>query len=333
MKIAFYVNTATQIPHILPVLKEAVARKHECFVFVDRIFGDNKIAKIAENIQHYSIHSLSLYKTLLDKIKPDFTIYADSGVELKTKQAGHKTAQIFHGISQKSHTQLRLGYTQIKDECSDLIFFAGKTVKKKFLRYRPEMADKVHAVGYTKFDDIPAKENSIGQTILYAPTWDPEHSSITHIGNRICELTNCDPMYYTVLVKLHGLLMSSEWPDYYRNNEHTQFVEDNNILKSIVQCDLMISDYSSCMFEALALGKPVIAFTNPNLKPVPNDVGWDWRELFYETHSFYEIKELIQWDWPLKLKPQTKVLMAKLFGPMGGASRRILDIIENYEND
>jgi hypothetical protein len=87
------------------------------------------------------------------------------------------------------------------------------------------------------------------------------------------------------------------------------------------------------MFEALALGKPVIAFTNPDLKPVPNDVGWDWRDLFYEVRSFYEIRELLAWSWPLGLKPQTKALMSRLIGPIGGASSRILNIMENYEND
>ena len=347
MRLAFYINTAAQAHHFYPLILEALAREYEveywCHYFaignaITPEIIDNTIKSIQETtkdtVKCKRIISKGHLKVCFEKFKPDCVIFADTGIEKMLKLQGMKTAQIFHGITEKN-PKGRLFYEPMKDEVSDFIFVPGEYAYNQILHNASEKKDKLHIVGYVKFDTLNLDITRDSRyTILYAPTWDEGHSSLAFIGQYIPLLL--DVPNTRVIIKLHDLTRSymPKWEKYFRASPVEYRTE--NILDLILQSDVVISDSSSCVFEALALGKPVIAFTNPSMHLVPNSLNADWRELTYEVKSFYELKKLLVTN--LQIKPRTGELMDKIFYrekgikdrllSLKGASKRILDILE-----
>lgn len=101
------------------------------------------------------------------------------------------------------------------------------------------------------------------QIVLYAPTFSPSLTSLPFIKDALKKLT--EEKDIILLLKFHPLT-KKEWVDEYRQlageNEHIVWIDDHNITKYILMCDLVISDTSSALYEALLLDKPVITFKN-----------------------------------------------------------------------
>ena len=106
-------------------------------------------------------------------------------------------------------------------------------------------------------------EHQRKQIVLYAPTFSPSLTSLPFIKEALQKLT--EEKDIVLLLKFHPLT-KKEWVDEYRKlaneNEHIVWIDDHNITKYILMCDLMISDTSSALYEALLLDKPVITYRN-----------------------------------------------------------------------
>lgn len=123
------------------------------------------------------------------------------------------------------------------------------------------------------------KESGCAKIVLYAPTFSPKLTSLPYMKNsleRISKEKNA-----LILLKFHPLT-HQEWIDEYRNlsGEHKNiiWIDDFSLTKYILMSDIVISDTSSSVYEALLLDRPVIT-----LNTIAKDIYW------YDIHNAEEI--------------------------------------------
>lgn len=101
------------------------------------------------------------------------------------------------------------------------------------------------------------------QLVLYSPTFSPSLTSLPFIKEALKRLV--EEKNILLLLKFHPLTRQ-EWMEEYRQlaaeNEHIIWVDDHQITPYILMSDLMISDTSSAVYEALLVDKPVITLNN-----------------------------------------------------------------------
>lgn len=106
--------------------------------------------------------------------------------------------------------------------------------------------------------------------VLYAPTFSPKLTSLPYMKDVLVKIA--EDKNALVLLKFHPLT-SQKWVDEYRRlaDEHKSIVwiDDFSLTKYILMSDIMLSDTSSSVYEALLLGKPVITF-----KSIAKDIYW-----------------------------------------------------------
>ena len=123
-------------------------------------------------------------------------------------------------------------------------------------------------VGYPKFDDwfngavdksavveIKKKLDSLKKTVLYLPT----HGDLSSIDELAGELRKNAP-YYNILVKPHYYTPLEE-PDRIkklRNNNIILFQDESDTLPFFEIADVVVSDNSSAIFDAILADKPVV---------------------------------------------------------------------------
>ncbi len=186
--------------------------------------------------------------------------------------------------------------------------------------------------------DKPQIEMKYDKTILYAPSW---------------EYDDKEDDFILALQSLPVNLLIKQNKKSFRSNEAFQFIIDNidnmrsqhegkydnlyylnpdtEFLKAVQLCDLVVSDESSVMTEALLYGIPSVAVTDwliPDMVParkaiVPTD--WVYRIKKVELRETIEkfIKGELKGINPAEWKN-------KVFGNSGHVSERIMDAIDYY---
>lgn len=101
------------------------------------------------------------------------------------------------------------------------------------------------------------------KTVLYAPSWG-ELSSFQLYIEEVRKLSS----YYNVLVKLHHntLLLAKRYQNYEKAYPELRFFYENEDLLSLISiADIIISDFSGAIFDAIFCKKPVVLFSIPLL--------------------------------------------------------------------
>ncbi len=101
------------------------------------------------------------------------------------------------------------------------------------------------------------------KTILYLPTWS-QTSSINDFDSAINALCND----YKVITKMHHLTEIFETKNRQKllnSNPENTFGANDDLINLMAEADLILSDYSGAIFDAINLGKPVILL-QPNSK-------------------------------------------------------------------
>ena len=180
-------------------------------------------------------------------------------------------AEIFHGYAaeKKDHWVIR--------RYLDMYLTQGPFFTKPFQQLAQKHKDfEVVETGWSRqdwiyenlhaFDDYKEqllREHNSKQVVLYAPTFSPSLTSLPFIKEGLKKLVEKKDI--VLLLKFHPLTRQ-EWIDEYRllakENENIVWIDDHQITKYILVCDLMISDTSSALYEALLLDKPVITYKN-----------------------------------------------------------------------
>ena len=159
------------------------------------------------------------------------------------------------------------------------------------------------------------------QVVLYAPTFSSSLTSLPVIKDALKKLT--EEKEIVLLLKFHPLT-KKEWMDEYRKfadeNEHIIWIDDHNVAKYVLVCDLIISDTSSVLYEALLLDKPVITYKN-----VAQEKYWlDIDDVNALPHAFDEVQSSVY--------TQLRRWIIDNYDPYldGKAAQRMFAAVEDY---
>lgn len=180
-------------------------------------------------------------------------------------------AEIFHGYAaeKKDHWVIR--------RYLDMYLTQGPFFTKPFQKLALKYKDfEVVETGWTRQDWIYENLHTFdgerqklldkhkkGKIVLYAPTFSPSLTSLPLIKDALRQLV--EEKDVLLLLKFHPLT-KPEWIAEYKKlaeeNEHIVWIDDHQITKYILMSDMMISDTSSAVYEALLLDKPVLTYKN-----------------------------------------------------------------------
>lgn len=172
--------------------------------------------------------------------------------------------QVFHGLEwkKKGHFGIR-GFF-------DLYCTHGPITTDRF----QQLADKhkyfrVIETGWPKLDPcfpLPQQNENTKPVILFAPTFSPALSSAQPLLEPWRQLS--EQGLYRIVVKFHPK-MDADVVKAYRAiaNETLQVSDDDSLVPLIRQADLVVSDTSSAVTEALLMGKVVATFKNAQPEP------------------------------------------------------------------
>jgi hypothetical protein len=245
---------------------------------------------------------------------------------------GIRAVQVFHGIGCKD-------FIDRKDNRDYLCLVPGQNLKK---RLEEQGVPAILVVGYPKtdcfFNQTLDRENTLQglsldlskKTILYSPTWG-SLSSAPIAADSINRLSSD----YNVIVKLHDL-SEPEWLDLYRRADRIRFVEEANITRYMFAADLMISDFSSTIFEFAQLFRPIIAILPEPYKAREGAHDFSWWDITRMIRKIEELKpavdELLEGDW--SPDPRYREVVDSIFSYSDGKSAmRAAAAISEYERE
>lgn len=210
-------------------------------------------------------------------VKADIVLMTTPGLDvyqLKRSRYVKKYVHFYHGCDDQCFYKLfGVDYYDALLTDSEI----NGTYVRELEHKRNLPAKELVVVGNIKLDELQKRikdapiKNDIKKTILLAPSWGRE-SCLYKYGNRIIELllkTDC-----RIIIRPHPQMkidnpqllhkLQNDYPD----SERLRWDFDTDNLPSMLQSDLMISDFSSIVFEyAFVLHKPVITLSqNINLE-------------------------------------------------------------------
>lgn len=169
--------------------------------------------------------------------------------------------QVFHGLEWK-----KKGHFSIRGHF-DIYCTHGPATTDRFNR----LANKhkyfdVIETGWPKLDKLFSSPAYSGcpknkKTILYAPTFSPNLTSVASLYSQISELSKKTDYHW--LVKFHPK-MDKTWVQKYKQleSENLQVIETPILNELLQRADILLSDTSSVIGEFALLSKPVVSFKN-----------------------------------------------------------------------
>ncbi|WP_348647106.1 CDP-glycerol glycerophosphotransferase family protein [Arenibacter sp. F26102] len=267
MKIILFCQNAYAFGILAPIRDVLLEQEHDFLWYISEKLLDNFPYKNED----YTVSTLDLQRYKSDAIFVP-------GNEVPYYIRGLKV-QVFHGLAgeKKGHFRIRHYF--------DLYLTQGPYFTDKFNELK-----KIHKnfdvieTGWPKLDVYSSEKNrydfekkailqqyNTDKIVLYAPTFSPSLTSAPFLLKEIKDLAEQNG--YVIFIKFHDL-MDHKWIRAYRTlaNEipNVLFKDDKNIIKSLLQADILISDTSSVIYEFILLNKPVISFKN-----IAEKVLWD----------------------------------------------------------
>lgn len=238
--------------------------------------------------------------------------------------------QVFHGLAgeKKGHFRIRHYF--------DLYLTQGPYFTNKFNSLKKIHRNfEVIETGWPKLDVYSTEKNkyefekkallelfNTDKIVLYAPTFSPSLTSAPFLLKEIKKLA--ENTGYLVFIKLHDL-MDPKWIKAYRelakDSPNIVFKEDKNIIKSLLQADLLISDTSSVIYEFILLDKPVISYKN-----ISDKVLWD------NSNSYTELTQKVLDNFELDQYAPERTFINMQFHPYqdGRSAWRMVDTVKKY---
>lgn len=166
-------------------------------------------------------------------------------------------------------------------------------------------------------------------TVVYAPSW----GNLSSFNDYISGIEKLS-QHYNVLVKLHHntVFFSKVHQDYHHQYPHLHFYYENDDLLSLIAIsDLVISDFSGAIFEAIFCKKPVVLLSNS----AKNDEKLDKysleianrKELGYEVFSPKDLLQTVN-KAMIEKKLVHQNLYHQLFMDTTNATQNVIDSLQ-----
>lgn len=244
--------------------------------------------------------------------------------------------QVFHGLEwkKKGHFGIR-GFF-------DLYCTHGPITTDRF----QQLADKhqyfrVAETGWPKLDPcfpLPERADNDKPVILYAPTFSPSLTSTRALIGQWQHLSETGQ--YRIVVKFHPKMAEDVMQAYQAiANEHLIISDEHSLIPLIHQADVVVSDTSSAVSEALLMGKVVITFNNS--KPEPSLLNFTEAEQLAEQLELglnpsetllQEIDDYIQQVHPYQDGQSSKRILAAVDKVLAqGLKRKPLNLYRRYK--
>ncbi|MBZ0265812.1 CDP-glycerol glycerophosphotransferase family protein [bacterium] len=306
-KVLFYFHNAVHLPVLLPIFHELHADGGFEIAYTFPAYNRELQAGFQEDEES------ELRKLPVKQVKRPQDWNADITF------AGDVIGSLLHGcgiVVNVGHGLLSKGiyYSNNRhinrENLCDLLCVPGPYQKERMLR-SGKLFVPIHVTGYPKLDAIFSnryppqsevkkllRQDPAQKILLYAPTFNPELSSIPILWTRIRHLAKPGR---TLIIKLHSATM----PEYKRafqmlaqQQDNILYVDKPDITPYLQASDVMLSDVSSAYMEFAALDKPVVLFYNPNLFEYAhydrNDPEFAWRDIGIQTQTLEEVDSAIE---------------------------------------
>ena len=262
MKIAFIAWNSFQVLHFKPLLKALpnatliIEKKKKSIAIGQSILQDlnNNIAYIKQT-------------HLYEKIEGVFDILVTQTVFEQLYLFRHtKIAMLQYGYAKEPYN-----YGTWR-ALADVNFVYGAYAYNKISYFSP-----AEIVGCPRYDNWYCEEfhqnakaifqnviNPLKKTILYAPSWG-ELSSFSLYINEIAKLSST----YNILIKLHHntILLSDKITQYEKIYPNLHFFyEKDDLLSLLSVSDMVISDYSGAIFDAIFCKKILVLLSIPDIQ-------------------------------------------------------------------
>ncbi len=322
-------------------------KKEYQLVWLTKNFSDASFPKEIKRIKMFSIKSFyelatakiwinnSRFDQFVVKRKKQFYIQTwHGGLALKRIEydAEDKLSEYYRKVMKKDNRNINLMLSN-SDFCTNMY--------KKGFKYHGRILE----VGSPRNDILVNKQEELKSKIidfynikeekilLYAPTFrksydkNPYDIDFIKLKQKLEENTN---KTWRIMIRLHPRIADAT----NLINGPKELINASNysdIQELIASCDLLITDYSSTMFEAMIANKPVMLYTN-DIENYKKERGTYFKleELpFPITQNNQEIFEVLKNSNLEKIKEQYNIFKEKVgLKETGQASKRVVTIIE-----
>ncbi len=346
-RVLFYVERDLHLPFLEPIHDYLQSRNlAETAFSAPTWFAGNETTRARgadANLRAY-LEQKSRFYPQPQEFEPHVTIVAD---------ACHSTVPQLQHIINVGHGMICKGafYTDNpiirRENLSEIMLVPGPWHKR---RLAPNVFIPIITTGFIKSDKLFGPQavsredfcTSLGidptkKIVLFAPTYNPELSTIPCVQEKIAEIATPDR---ELLIKLHNVTDAC-WKERYRKMAEVypniHYLTDADYAGMMHAADLMISDVSSIYIEFLLLDKPLVLFNNPDMKNFeyyrPHEIEYRARDAARQVGTVEELYAAVTEELanPGRLSAKRKQYIPALdYGRDGNSAKRAAQAILDW---
>lgn len=260
-----------------------------------------------------------------------------------------KKYQLYHGLADKGFKCIggqiwRLGMHY------DYFIEAGPYYRDRMITHGGVPSDRVVALGYPKLDTydhyVRCRTKTISNLglnpnhpiIFYAPSCREQNSLYSYLDAQFQGevLENCLPEIIppgtqaSLIIKLHDEIPRLQTKIKELMDPRIVFVKDYTSVPYLAAANIVLSDCSSIMLEAMAVNKPVIQYIN-NEKNFCKTTC-DWWDYTHQVHNLRELREavILCLQNPDVKKDRREYYRDKMFVNLHCAGQLVANFIEEH---
>lgn len=311
----FFISQNYSFPVLRPLQEEIRRRGGEVYWF---LYGDEIDYNLLHNnesrlhtiqdIKQYNPHAVFVPGNVVPSFIPGLKV------------------QVFHGLpSQKRRKNGQL-YHYIIRGMFDLYCTQGPSSTTKFNTLQEQYQFfSVVETGWSKLDPLfqidHTNEPDREKTILFASTFSPRFSKAALLYPYIRKMIQTHPYHW--YITFHPKMSQDIVALYHTIQEpNVTFIETTHIVEKMKECDVMLCDTSSIMYEFLMQEKPVIAFQTEKEEP-----------FFINQNNIETLEETLidTLQNPTKYNKEIKNAIQEIHPYTDGkSSKRVLDAVDNH---
>ena len=178
------------------------------------------------------------------------------------------------------------------------------------------------------------------KTILYAPSWENDGKqddfvqAMLKLGvNILIKQATVDPNYSPAFHDMYHAIL--EMRELHKNIPEVTILDPGtNIFEAIMACDVLVSDESSTMCEAVMMGIPAVSVSDwliPDVSPKRfPQCDYDFVYMTRKENLGACVSDILtRYD---EVTQQVNHFRVRIFGEVGGCAEKIMDIVDDCVN-